>query len=89
MLETTLDCNQYVSMTQFDSDVGVYYAGFNGSDLEFLDPNNDQNLNTAVLAELDMTIAISDSTYTANTDAYMTATFLDQGKFTIKSREWL
>ncbi|CAG8654233.1 7393_t:CDS:2, partial [Paraglomus brasilianum] len=75
---TNITCNQYISSTQFDQDASMYYASFNGSDLEFLDPNDDKNVDKNFLDELDMTISITDKTFVANTDAFMFATFLDQ-----------
>jgi len=57
----------------------MYYASFNGSDLEFLDPNDDKNVDKNFLDELDMTISITDKTFGANTDAFLFATFLDKG----------
>ena len=79
ILATTPSCNQFISDTFFDSDAGLYYASFNGSDLEFLDPSDDKNVDQNILDELGIAIAITDPKYTANTDAYMYAMFLDQG----------
>ena len=78
-LGTNITCNQYISSTEFDPDASLYYASFNGSELEFLDPNDDKNADQNILDELSIAIAITDPKYPANTDAYMSVTFLDQG----------
>ena len=72
-------CNQYISDTQYDADAETYYASFNGTDLKFLDPNDNKNIDKDILDEIDMFVAITDKAYVVNTDAFMFATFLDQG----------
>ena len=60
-----------------DSDPDWYNATVDGSDLVFLDPNEDKNNGQDILNLLDLCIFITDPTFTPDRDANLFAIFLD------------